>query len=207
MTTMTWTTLLLLLVVLLTPAPCHGWGLVSNTIAAAVLSSLSLLDGDGSDRRQLLESLQPPTPETPQIVLPSKTIQDTNSNDRRAQPLVQGLVYLTNPQQSRQRLETSDVLVLEVRNGVHDVAVAAGAKIPLSRIRFPMQFAMSEKNILEGQKLGDKDLFIQAKICPATTNCMDDDATLKATGIAKMISNLPGSDGRSIRASASLGLQ
>ena len=218
--TTTKTVLMFLLVLLITFPSSHGWGgLVSQTIVAAVVSSLSLLDGD-ADRRQLMESLRPPTLDMPQIVLPRKQdnnnnynskSNENNENDELVQPLVQGLVYLSNPQQSRSLLGTTDVLVLEIRNVMNDVAVVAGAKIPISRIRFPMQFAMSQKNVLAGQKLGEKDLFVQAKICPSvtatTTSCSDEDATLKATGIAKMISNLPGSDGRSMRAGASLGLK
>ncbi len=210
---MTKTTILLLppllLVVLLTPSPCHGWGLLSQTIAAAVVSSLSL----GSiDQQQLLQSLKPPTEETPQIVLPSRGLDSNDKESEVVQPLVQGLVYLTSPQQSRP--VGSDFLILEVRNGNNwdgkdnnRNEVVAGAKIPVSRIRFPMQFVMSEKNILPGQTVGENDLLVDARICPSATSCSAEDATLKATGISKMISNLPGSDGRSIRAAASLGLR
>ncbi|KAI2500140.1 hypothetical protein MHU86_14346 [Fragilaria crotonensis] len=200
----------LLLVVLLTPYSCHGWGLLSQTIAAAVVSSLSL--GNGIDQQQLLQSLKPPTEETPQIVLPSRSQDSNDKNTELVQPLVQGLVYLTSPQQSRP--VGSDFLILEIRNGNHEGdkdshinVVVAGAKIPVSRIRFPMQFAMSEKNILPGQTVGENDLLVDARICPSAASCSADEATFKARGIAKMISNLPGSEGRSMRAAASLGLR
>ena len=180
---------------------CQAWGLLSQTIAAAVLSSLSFHEGDQS---QFLKSLRPPTEDMPQIVMPSGQDQSAGSN-KEVQPLVQGLVYLTQPQM---RPLSTDFLVLEVRNAGAEEVVVAGAKIPIARIRFPLQFAMSEKNILSGQTLGkDDDLIVDAKICPSSMSCPATDATFTARGIAKMISNIPGTDGMSMRAGASLGLR
>jgi hypothetical protein len=126
------------------------------------------------------------------------------------QPLVQGLVYLTNPRQVRP--DPSDVLILSVRSaapgaGADDSPVLAGAKIPVSRLRFPVSFAMSEKNILPGKTLSSGDLLVDAKICPSVTPCSQEAASFQAKGIAKVISNIPGLDGSSMRAAASLGLK
>ena len=185
-----------LLLLLLAPSPCQAWGLLSSTFAAAVLTSLPLNDG-----QQLLKSLTPPTDTMPQIVMPPRA-QDVGGDKDEIQPIVQGLVYLTNQQL---RPMSTDFLVLEVRTTGD--AIVAGAKIPISRVRFPMQFAMSEKNILPGKQMVNNDLLVDAKVCPSPTTCAEEDASFKAKGIAKMISNLPGSDGTSMRAGASLGLR
>ena len=186
---------------------CQAWGILSPTIAAAVVSSLlSFHEGDQS---QLLQSLRPPTEDMPQIVMPSGQGLSNTDRNQEVQPLIQGLVYLTQPQI---RPLPTDFLILEVRNvgkddDVDEDVLVAGAKIPMTRIRFPLQFAMSEKNVLAGQTLGMNDLIMDAKICPTPTSCTKTDATLTARGIAKMISNVPGTDGMSIRAGASLGLR
>lgn len=186
---------LLLLLLLFLPS-CQAWStLLAKSIAAVVLATTISVD----DQQELLKSLKAPTEDTPQIILPRSDIQDQNL------PLVQGLVYLSNPQLVRPL--PSDMLILTVRDWTAPDQVLAGAKVPVSRIRFPFSFAMSERNVVPGKSLSEKDLLINAKLCPSATPCSDEEASLKADGIAKLVRNLPGSDGASIRAGASLGLK
>jgi hypothetical protein len=194
------------MILLLTPS-CHALGSswLAKGVATVVLSSLSINSNDPQD---LLRSLTAPTEDTPQIVMPS--VAD-GAGKAEKQPLVQGLVYLMNPRQVRP--DPSEVLILSVRSaaqsggGADDAPVLAGAKIPVSRLRFPMSFAMSEKNILPGKTLSIGDLLVDAKICPSVTPCSQEEASFQAKGIAKVISNIPGLDGSSMRAAASLGLK
>lgn len=193
-----------LLLVVVAPS-CSAWAplWLSKSIAVAVLSSLSLND----DPDELMRSLKAPTDDTPQIVMPSRQADGSkNTNDANA-PLVQGLVYMSNPRQERP--DISDVLILTVRD-VDKETVLAGAKIPVSRLRLPLSFSMYDKNVLPGQILNGQtgDLIVNAKICPSTTLCSEEEASFQATGIAKVITNLPGlDDGTTMRAAASLGLK
>lgn len=189
-------TTLQVLILLFLPC-CNAWSTwLGNSVAAAALATtISVTD----PQEDLIKSLKAPTEDTPQIVLPQGAIQEENA------PLVQGLVYLTKPQ--RVQPLPSDMLLVTVRDFEAPDDVLAGAKIPVSRIRFPLNFAMSERNVVLGKSLSDKDLLVKARLCPSDTPCSDEEASLKAEGIAKLLKNLPGSEGTSIRVGASLGLQ
>lgn len=189
-------TTLQVLILLFLPC-CNAWSTwLANSVAAAALATTISVTEPQED---LIKSLKAPTEDTPQIVLPQGAIQEENA------PLVQGLVYLTKPQ--RVQPLPSDMLLVTVRDFEAPDEVLAGAKIPVSRIRFPLNFAMSERNVVLGKSLSDKDLLVKARLCPSDTPCSDEEARLKADGIAKLLKNLPGSEGTSIRVGASLGLQ
>jgi hypothetical protein len=109
-----------------------------------------------------------------------------------------------------------DTIVLTVRATNHfDAGVLAGAKIPVSKIRFPLQFSMFPQNLLvtpeQWEEVKNDDLLVQAKICPEGASalpCPDAETIMRAEGIAKAIRNLPGlEEGTQIRAAASIQLQ
>jgi uncharacterized lipoprotein YbaY len=185
---MTTTTSLICLAILL--SSCNAW---SHWKVAAVLSALS------SDEAVMKSSFPIPSLERPRIVMPSGVAASEN------QPVVQGLVYLINPQALRP--DPSEYLILEVRDATDPSQVLAGAKLSVAKIRFPMKFVMYDKNILPGQQVQENhDLLLHARICPSVTPC--EKSSLEAEGIAKSISKLPGmAPGTYFRAGASLGLK
>mmetsp|Transcript_7413 Transcript_7413/g.11235 ORF Transcript_7413/g.11235 Transcript_7413/m.11235 type:complete len:239 (+) Transcript_7413:131-847(+) len=163
-------------------------------------------------QQKLGASLQLPTEDTPQIRLPQNF---QPSPDDGPQPIVQGLVYLVRPN-SEIRPYSTDTLVLTAGSLTAPDEVLAGAKIPVSRLRFPTSFRMYKENILSGKTSQWSDLeesgeiLVKAKICPegVPLPCSDDESTLKAQGVSKMVRNLPGlTDGTNFRAAASLPLQ
>ena len=162
--------------------------------------------------QQLRQSISPPTAERPQILLPSSAI---NSNTG----VVQGLVFLAHPEENRRPL-ASDILVLQVWNEPRTVLLG-GAKIPVSRLRFPMQFQMTSANAIISssttgsstsssstgtppssaramwnQAVQEEDLvWIDASICPADASvlpCPTSELVYSGVGGSKLIQNLPG---------------
>mmetsp|Transcript_28276 Transcript_28276/g.39805 ORF Transcript_28276/g.39805 Transcript_28276/m.39805 type:complete len:240 (-) Transcript_28276:1270-1989(-) len=163
-------------------------------------------------QQKLGASLQHPTEDTPQIKL---TQNFQSSADDGPKPIVQGLVYLVRPN-SEIRPYSTDTLVLTAGSLTTPDDVLAGAKIPVSRLRFPTSFRMYKENILSGKTSQWYDLeesgeiLVKAKICPdgIPLPCSDDESTLKAQGVSKKVRNLPGlPDGTNFRAAASLPLQ
>lgn len=177
--------------------------------------------------------LKPPTEDKPQIRLSEGVLNSLSTKTRT--PILQGLVYfperakdktiasastLTSTTSKEPLDYYSDILVLTAvslkdPNGL----VLAGAKFPVSSIRFPFSFSMYEQNLLL-KRVGVKeawedvqntsDVIIKAYICPSDAlvfPCEDKEVKKYSEGVAKLITNLPGlSEGEVIRAPASLPL-
>ena len=153
--------------------------------------------GITSLEEKIQSGLTPATENRPQIGLNPK---DAASNLLREENrfMVQGLVYLYNSQSERPLF--TDTLVLTVTNEADKVL--AGAKIPVSKLRFPMSFRMSESNVVNGQlnawekaTRGDDILIIKAAICPEASEklpCSAPQQTFTGSGVSKLIPNLPG---------------
>ena len=205
----------------------------SNVITAADLSALS-----PSSITEL--GLKPATEDMPQIMLNggsinAQTSKQTKSTKIKArEPILQGLVYFPEraptdstaeipaaQQESKELDYYSDVLVLTaVSASDPDGPVLAGAKFPVSSVRFPFSFQMYEENLLMSRPgvrdawenvVNTGDIVLRANICPSDSSafpCQDYDRKKYAQGVAKLVSNLPGlRDGEHIRAPASLALQ
>lgn len=149
---------------------------------------------------------QGPTPRGSQAlqVLPQKA--------GGASPILQGLIYVDR---SDSRPSFADTLVITAGSSERPDDVLAGAKIPVTMARFPMQFSMYQANIAKGKedlwsKAMDGDIIVTARVCPeaSTLPCKDAESTYKAKGISKVIRNLPGMDeGTLVRTAISLPLK
>lgn len=182
-------------------------------------------------------NLKPATDEKPQIKLAESsqvrlsTRSSGESTERK--PILQGLVYFPERAASQDKASSkpapanrqqmdyySDVLVLTAVSASPPGSeeVLAGAKFPVSRVRFPLNFQMYRENLLlkkpgvkeAWEKIEDtEDVIIRASICPSdapTFPCENPKRT--SQGVAKLIRNIPGlKDGQVIRAPASLQLQ
>lgn len=183
--------------------------------------------------------LKPPTDDKPQIRLSEGALNSAPAKSKARTPILQGLVYFpervkdkttetgvasistSTPSKSKEPLDYySDILVLTAvsakdPNGL----VLAGAKFPVSTVRFPFSFSMYEQNLLlkrDGVKetweevQNTSDVIIKAYICPgdaATFPCEDREVKKYSEGVAKLITKLPGlREGEVIRAPASLPL-
>lgn len=118
-------------------------------------------------------------------------------------------MYLTDPQVHP---GPSDTIVITVRDVSNTEVLLAGAKIPVSKARFPVQLRLFSQNIVDEQawtRAGD--VVVQARVCPSVSTsipCSDGEATLKAEGVAKLVRNLPGlPEGVTVRAGAALPLK
>lgn len=148
---------------------------------------------------------QGPTPRGSQAlqVLPQKV---------GASPILQGLIYVDRPDS---RPSFADTLIITAGSSERPDDVLAGAKIPVTMARFPMQFSMYEANIARGKeglwtRAMDGDIIVTARVCPETSTlpCNDAESTYKAKGISKVIRNLPGMDeGTLVRTAISLPLK
>ncbi len=181
--------------------------------------------------------LKPPTEYRPQIRLNEDQLNSVSSNKSKARtPILQGLVYfperarvkpdettsITTSTPSKEPLDYySDILVLTAVSAKDPSGpVLAGAKFPVSSVRFPFSFSMYEQNLLlkrpgvkeaweDVQNTGD--IIIKAYICPsdaAALPCEDREVKKFSEGVAKLITELPGlKEGEVIRAPASLPLK
>lgn len=210
-----------------------GWSSISVAITAEDLSTLT-----PSSVTEL--GLKPATEDKPQITLKGRDAygqpsQQTMAPKRNARkPILQGLVYFpeqapTDPAakipsgpQLKQALDYySDVLVLTAVSATQpDGPILAGAKFPVSSVRFPFSFQMFKENLLTSRPgvlgawegVSDAgDVILRADICPSDASsfpCDDKESKKHAAGVAKLITNLPGlKEGESVRAPASLALQ
>ena len=126
--------------------------------------------------------------------------------------LLQGLVYVDRPDS---RPSFADTLVITAGSAERPDEILAGAKIPVTMARFPMQFSMYQANIARGKeelwsKAMDGDIIVTARVCPEASAlpCNDAESTYKAKGISKIIRNLPGMDeGTTVRTAISLPLK
>lgn len=168
---------------------------------------------------------------TRRAVLPQGTRSATGKD-----PILQGLVYFLDD--ARPSLSPSDTLVVTAhrrpvtdQSGPSDMDVIAGAKVKLSKIRFPVLLNLYEENIINPSiwevVSSKEDVYIDALICPAidiqdgvvlprnpslntrgVIPCAEEQSTFKAHGLAKLISNLPELPPEVVvRAAASLQLQ
>ena len=127
-------------------------------------------------------------------------------------PILQGLIYVDR---SDSRPSFADTLVITAGSADRPDDILAGAKIPVTMARFPMQFSMYQANIARGKEdLWSKaiggDIIVTARVCPEATTlpCNDAESTYKAKGISKIIRNLPGMDeGTLVRTAISLPLK
>ena len=202
-----------------------GWQSSSVVIGGAADLSSSNAESTITDF-----GLKPPTEDKPQITLGDRSV--SNESVKR-KPIIQGLVFFpeiapSDPnakvqpgQQEKQALDYySDVLVLTAVSATQPDLVLAGAKFPVSAVRFPFSFEMYKENLLTSksgvqsawdslEKTGD--VIVKAVICPSdasTLPCDVNETKKSAQGFAKLITNLPGlKEGETIRAPASLGLQ
>jgi hypothetical protein len=151
-------------------------------------------------------------------------------------PILQGLVYFLDD--ARPSLSPSDTLFVIAhrrpvtdQSGPSDMEIIAGAKIKLSKIRFPVLLNLYEENIINPsiwEAVSSKeDVYIDALICPGidvqngevlprnpslnargVIPCAEEQSSFKAHGLAKLISNLPELPPEVVvRAAASLQLQ
>ncbi|KAL7541292.1 hypothetical protein ACHAXR_010791 [Thalassiosira sp. AJA248-18] len=179
--------------------------------------------------------LKSPTEEKPQIMLNragGQPSQQTISRKTRA-PILQGLVYFpqraptdpaakspAGPQVKEQLDYYSDILVLTAVSAAQpEAGILAGAKFPVSSVRFPFSFEMYKENLLTSRPgvqdawervANTGDIIVSAKICPSdatTFPCEEKETKKYAEGVAKLVQNLPGlAEGEVIRAPASLAL-
>jgi hypothetical protein len=178
----------------------------STMVASALMLGAPSLPAGANDaiapditsfQEKIQSGLAPATEDRPQIALNPK---DAANNLLREENrfTVQGLVYLYNAQSERPLF--TDTLVLTVTNQADKVL--AGAKIPVSKLRFPLSFRMSESNVVDGQSnawekatRGDDILIIKAVICPEASEklpCPTSQQTFTGSGVSKLIPNLPG---------------
>jgi hypothetical protein len=193
----------------------YAWSRSSSSSSSIIMSDTTTKDSTwltkNTNENSWMSSLTPASPDQPPIIWKSSPLPSNQQQEQQSSStLVQGLIYLTKPSTiilDKINTEEDTMLLLEIRNDMEEDFISAGARIPLSRVRFPMQFIMSEKNVLPGRSLRtDKDWFVKASICPSSkTPCSD--PLLSATGLAKRITNLPGSEGTTLRSGASLGLK
>ncbi len=175
--------------------------------------------------------LKPPTENRPQIRLAEGSLNSVSSTSRAKTPILQGLVYFPERATKAAGAATistkepldyySDILVLTAVSAKDPSGIIlAGAKFPVSSVRFPFSFSMYEQNLLL-KRAGVKeawediqnksDVIIKAYICPGDAvafPCEDREVKKYSEGIAKLITELPGlREGEVIRAPASLPLQ
>lgn len=119
------------------------------------------------------------------------------------------LLYLANPETRPGPLDT---IVVTVRDVSFPDKVLAGAKIPVSKTRFPVNLRFYSQNIVDvpaWERAGD--VLVRAQVCSAESAsipCSEEEVSVKAEGIAKLIRNLPGlPEGTTVRAGASLPLK
>jgi hypothetical protein len=126
-------------------------------------------------------------------VLKFSLAQRNNQNKTNA-----GLLTLKNPR-SELRPTASDVVLLTVRDVKHPETVLAGAKLPVSRIRFPLRFKLSTSNLVSAKEAAiwkesasQHDLLVQAVVCSSqsltsskSTTCSN--SSFQAQGVAKLL--------------------
>ncbi|KAL9183644.1 hypothetical protein ACHAXT_004500 [Thalassiosira profunda] len=201
----------------------------SSSIAIAAESPSSITPSSIADL-----GLMPPTEDKPQIKLndgkaPTTKQPSVSQKANGRQPILQGLVYFperasrdpdakspAGPQVKQQLDYYSDILVLTaVAADRPDGPTLAGAKFPVSSVRFPFSFTMYKENLLDQNawsRVADTgDVVLRANICPSDASafpCAQEETKKNAQGVAKLITNLPGlPEGEKIRAPASLALQ
>ena len=148
--------------------------------------------------------LQQPTEDRPQIQIPSSA--RSNFESKRDSTLVQALVSLSNPQNSRPL--GSDFLVVQVFDDDDSLTrlLLGGAKIPVAKIRFPIVVQLGPDNskvpVEDWNRLvpNIENLWIEASICPEESSsipCPSNEQHLESKGVSKLLRQLPGLGGDS----------
>jgi hypothetical protein len=118
---------------------------------------------------------------------------NTNNHDKHA-----GLLSLKNPR-SEIRPAASDIVLLTVRDVKQPDVILAGAKLPVSRIRFPLRFRLSTSNLINTanviaiwkESANQHDLLVQAVVCSESSTTASTTSTcnarFRAQGVAKLI--------------------
>lgn len=119
------------------------------------------------------------------------------------------LLYLENQQLRPGPLDT---IVITVRDATAAEKILAGAKIPVWKARFPVQLRLFSQNVVDPVGWSEaQDVLVRAVVCPpdaATMPCSDNETTMQAQGVAKLVRNLPGLPSEvTVRAGASLPLK
>jgi len=105
-----------------------------------------------------------------------------------------------------------DTIVITVRDVSSPEKVLAGAKIPVTKARFPVQLRLFSQNVVN-QEAWERaeDVIVRAVVCPADSTsipCAESEVTMTAEGIAKLVRNLPGLPADvTVRAGAALPLK
>ena len=181
--------------------------------AAATAAQSSLSD-------EILQSLRPATAERPAISLSSPAIKDPTKPILPLPTTVSALVNLQNPQLRPSPGETLVIQVWTARPGdvIHRQGILlGGAKIPVSRIRFPVQIQLTIDNALSDRKESWKDvasrsdLYLTATVCAANGDwveskndatrpsiCTNVTSSFEAMGVSKLLTELPGLEKASI---------
>lgn len=196
-------------VLLLLPQASYGWlpvvwKQVQATTAAIALAATLLgsppIQQPSSLGQDLQSTLAAPTQDRPQIQIPGNLQQDKDS------PILEALLYLGDPQIRPGPLDTIVITVRDNKSGI-----LAGAKIPVSNARFPVQLRLYRQNLVQPEAWDRaEDVTVRAVVCPAGTAipCSESDITMQAEGISKLVRNFPGlPEGVEVRAGAALPLK
>lgn len=174
-------------------------------LAATLLGSPPMYSETvGTPGQDLQSTLAAPTQDRPQIQLPMNLQQRDKDS-----PILEALLYLGDPQVRPGPLDTIVITVRDAESGVP----LAGAKLPVSKARFPVQLRLYKQNVLvQPPEAWDRaqDVTVRAVVCPCGTviPCSENDITMRAEGISKLVRNLPGlpEKGVGVRAGAALRL-
>lgn len=192
--------------------PVHVlWKQVQATTAAIALAATLLgsppmhQQTPGTPGQDLQSALAAPTQDRPQIQLPMNLQQQQQDKDS---PILEALLYLGDPQVRPGPLDTIVISVCDAESGMP----LAGAKLPVYKARFPVQLRLYKQNVLVQPEAWDRaqDVTVRAVVCPDGTviPCSENDITMRAEGISKLVRNLPGlPEGMGVRAGAALRLQ
>jgi hypothetical protein len=173
-------------------------GLLMGALCFASPSpSQALASVDDHDWQQTLQSsLRSPTEDRPQIRLPSDGTKELPSPTT-----VGALISLANPQL---RPLASDILVIQIYDSNEQTVLLGGAKIPVAKIRFPIQIKLGSQNAAKAtvavaddwnRLSSTQDLWIDASICPEdTAPCSASEQRFQAAGVSKLLQQLPGMD-------------
>jgi hypothetical protein len=214
--------------------------LAFDSVSVSVSDSTSSDDNDF--QAELKRSLRPPTDERPPISLPADAFRTTTDQNNKSRgpsmnnnipppTTIQALIALTNPQI---RPSPGDVLVIQVYDGPDDGnnrprLLLGGAKVPVARIRFPVQIQLTTQNAaipaaipaaaaaasLQKSKskweelASSQDLWIVASINHKNDNDNDDGSysTFYAAGISKFLTSLPGLDAETLQSLGQSGIR
>ena len=191
---------------------CDGSMLISSSYASSNLDQKEMLLKSSNFLSN--EVLKQPTQDQPQIMIPTGPEISSMSQQTR-DPIIQGLIFLRD--QENHRPDFSDTLIITVTTKSFSEPLA-GAKIPITKMKFPTQFNLYKENVLPNKRddwesaiSSYEDFIVTARVCPDISEgkppCSEDKSQFLARGVSKAIKNLPGMrDGEVVRTAASIGL-